>query len=176
MKIIKRSKTKSKFDDFQKNRIRKIIVTINDKSFKDKNVLSFSNHDKPNKGTKRKIISTWKFYPSCFISLIGNFGYTSFSLGKKNTIQKKRENEEKIYLKKSKLKYPKYYNFEFNDDNLIISFKYEGVFDDIDSGNGEYNVKQNISIKFERPIDYKRVKECMINYLEKIGKYYQNKS
>jgi hypothetical protein len=79
-------------------------------------------------------------------------------------------------LKKSKLKYPKYYNFDFNDDDLTFSFKYEGVFDDIDSGNGEYNVRQAFEIKFERPIDYKKLKECMSDYLEKTGKFYQPKN
>lgn len=57
-----------------------------------------------------------------------------------------------------------------------FSFKYEGVFDDIDSGNGKYNVKQAFEIKFERPIDYRKLKECMSNYLEKSGKFYQPKN
>lgn len=47
--------------------------------------------------------------------------------------------------------------------------------DDIDSGNGEYNVKQAFEIKFERPIDYRKLKECMSDYLEKSGKFYQPK-
>ncbi len=173
-KIIKRStkplsKLKSQLVD-----ITKATIKLNNKIYKDENIISFSNHNKPDFRLIRKSIAPeWKFYPSCMIFIDGKFGSTRFTLGKKNTIQKKREKEETERLKKSKLKYPKYYNFYFDDDTLTLNFKYEGVFDDIDSGNGEYNVKQAFEIKFERPSDYKKLKECMSDYLEKSGKFHQ---
>ena len=175
-RIIKRStKPVSKYKS-QLIDIKKITVKVNNKTYKDKNIISFSNHDKPNFTLIRKTIAPdWKFYPSCMIFIDGKFGSTRFTLGKKNTIQKKREKEEKERLAKSKLKYPRYYNFDFDDEALTFSFKYEGVFDDIDSGNGEYNVKQAFEIKFERPIYYKKLKECMAEYLEKTSKFYQPK-
>lgn len=174
-RIIKRyPKPIKKVSRLSDNRVKKIIIKLDGKTYKDKNSISFSNHEKPN-FDRKTVNHGWKFYPHCNIYIRGKFGYSDFTLGKKNTIQKKREKEEKERLTKLKLKYPKYYNFDFDDDALTLSFKYEGVFDDIDSGNGEYNVKQDFEIKFERPIDYKKLKECISEYLEKIGKFYQPK-
>jgi len=173
-RIIKRStKPIKKISRLSDNRVKKITIKLDGKTYKDENSISFLNRDKPSTFGRKTITPGWKFYPYCSINIHGKFGYSSFTLGKKNTIQKKREKEETERLKKSKLKYPKYYNFDFNDDTLTFSFKYEGVFDDIDLGNGEYNVKQDFEIKFERPIDYKKLKECMNDYLEKTGKFYQ---
>lgn len=175
-KIIKRyPKPVKKISRLSDNKVAKITIKLDGKTYKDKNSISFSNHEKPSAFGRKIKSPSWKFYPYCTIHIHGKFGYSDFTLGKKNTIQKKREREETERLTKSKLKYPKYYNFDFNDDTLTFSFKYEGVFDDIDSGNGEYNVKQAFEIKFERPIDYRKLKECMSDYLEKSGKFYQPK-
>lgn len=175
-RIIKRStKPVKKISKLSDNQIKKIIIKLDGKTYKDKNAIRFLNRDKPSSISRKSKSLGWKFYPYCTINIHGKFGYSDFTLGKKNTIQKKREKEEKERLTKLKLKYPRYYNFDFDDEALTLSFKYEGVFDDIDSGNGEYNVKQVFEIKFERPIDYKKLKECMIEYLEKTGKFYQPK-
>lgn len=174
-RIIKRStKPIKKVSRLSDNQVKKIIIKLDGKTYKDKNSISFLNRNKPSPFVRNS--PGWKFYPHCTVNIHGKFGYSDFTLGKKNTIQKKREKEEKERLTKSKLKYPRYFNFDFDDEALTLSFKYEGVFDDIDSGNGEYNVKQVFEIKFERPIDYKKLKECMTEYLEKTGKFYQPKN
>lgn len=179
-RIIKRSaKPIKKVSRLSDNRVKKIIIKLDGKTYKDENSISFTNREKLiefSRKTIAPIAPGWKFYPYCRIGIHGKFGYSDFTLGKKNTIQKKREKEERERLTKLKLKYPRYYNFDFDDEALTLTFKYEGVFDDIDLGNGEYNVKQAFEIKFERPIDYKKLKECMIEYLEKSGKFYQPKN
>lgn len=95
-RIIKRSpKSIKKISRLSDNQVKKIIIKMDGKTYKDKNSISFLNHDKPSNFGRKSNVSGWKFYPYCTINIHGKFGYSDFTLGKKNIIQKKREKEKK---------------------------------------------------------------------------------